>query len=197
MTDAIEAGARSIYDHEPIVHHCEEISWGDVGKGIQDRYKWKARLCIDAAIASGALVPASAVAKALDAYRFYIDASDQELAERNMTRADALLEARLLDPYDGNTPTAESVAHVPASAVAEMRERCLRQARASLDLADAISAIRQLDLAPASGDYVVVPKKALLILAERGEGWPSNEYVKAIDEIEAMLNAAGSNGGEK
>ncbi len=46
------------------------------------------------------------VAKALDAYRFYVDASDQELADRGISRDDALTEARQLDPYDGETPSA-------------------------------------------------------------------------------------------
>lgn len=43
--------------------------------------------------------------QALDAYRFYIDASDLELEESGITRDEALAIARDLDPYDGVVPS--------------------------------------------------------------------------------------------
>lgn len=46
------------------------------------------------------------IAKALDAYRFYIDASEEELKERGIDRDRALAIAREIDPYDGANPTA-------------------------------------------------------------------------------------------
>lgn len=49
------------------------------------------------------------VAQALDAYRYYINASKTELVEAGKSRGQALVEARLLDPYDGETPTAKAL----------------------------------------------------------------------------------------
>lgn len=179
-TKAIEAGARAIYEHEPIVHHCEEIPWNDVGTGIQDRYKWKARLCIEATIASGELVP--------------------------------------------------------ARAVAEMRERCRKAARNAIlnlsreerkvgDICDhaITAAIRQLDTAPASGDYVVgwrtmdgAPKDGTDILAWWSASkvhsvvhWFNGQWVESDDDSwvsspthwkpldSGPLNAASSQGGSE
>ena len=49
------------------------------------------------------------VAEALDAYRAYIDSSDQELADACVTRKELLRKARELDPYDGKTPVATTI----------------------------------------------------------------------------------------
>lgn len=41
---------------------------------------------------------------ALDAYRWYVDTHDDDLAKGGLTRDDLLSSARRMDPYDGNTP---------------------------------------------------------------------------------------------
>ena len=52
---------------------------------------------------------AKVAAEALDAYRAYIDSSDQELADACVTRKELLRKARELDPYDGKTPVATTI----------------------------------------------------------------------------------------
>lgn len=80
---------------------------------------------LEQAIAKANPSPASdgAIREALDAYRFYIDASDRELAERGISREDALRLARELDPYDGVTPTALS-AHAGDAAKSGDKQLC-------------------------------------------------------------------------
>lgn len=49
------------------------------------------------------------VAEALDAYRNYIDASDEQVIELGKTRDNLLDKARDLDPFDGETPVAAAI----------------------------------------------------------------------------------------
>src|SRR3990167_6184602 len=52
------------------------------------------------------------IAKALDAYRAYVDTSDLEIQEAATTREALLAKAREIDPYDGNTPTAAAYDYI-------------------------------------------------------------------------------------
>jgi hypothetical protein len=193
MTDharAIEAGARACYDHEPIERmDLTEILWDDLTDGARDRFMHKAKACIEAAIATGDLVPASA---------------DQP-AEKSINKIvggakEALAVAR------GEQPAAriymQGHVYVPASAVAEMKERLADAVWFAIDPSmegiardcaeRAVAVIRQLDLAPACGDYVAVPRELAMSLARIADF--ENDPNGPHHTLSAMLNAASSNG---
>lgn len=212
MTDharAIEAGARAIYTSKLLMQPREPWDSDKGGKkcvtGIFCMEAAKA--CIEAAIASGALVPASAT--------------------KPYSSAEFLTSPEALDGY---------VKEMVASAAAEMRERCAAIIQAECDrilskqtptsdpfsdadaintnlrmmaviLPDLVEKVRQLDTAPASGDYVVVPRHPTQDMIEAGWDAANRDIggdVIGTIEIQsvigrtvwtAMLNTASSNGG--
>lgn len=50
-----------------------------------------------------------AALKALDAYRYYVCASDRELQEAGLTRSQVLVRAYEVDPYDGVMSTEKAL----------------------------------------------------------------------------------------
>lgn len=144
VTDAIEAGARAIYAKcgeypNYTLRHVNDLLAADMAKA-----------CIEAAIASGALVPASAVAEMRERCRIAVTELDCMYVEQ-----------------DGVTSRYE-YAGIPADPESAIRRETIQQCEA---------AIRQLDTAPACGEYVVVPASPMSdIAAERKrqcevEGW--------------------------
>jgi hypothetical protein len=182
-----------------------EILWDDLTDGTRDRFMHKAKACIEAAIASGDLVPASAGQPGEKPINKIVDGAKEALAVAR-----------------GEQPATriymQGHAYVPASAVAEMRDWCARVAEKTDPVTDEpkwhgqniAGIIRQLDLAPACGDYMVA-KPALLehILDQKRRYQTVNlsfeqaDIVIALIEnavdrvVTTMLHASSSNGGRK
>jgi hypothetical protein len=190
-TDTIEAGARAILDRlNAIAPAVENLASNQQQADIDGCMVTVSRQAIDevltaindiavmivtapSAIASGALVPASAVAEMRErAARKCDDASNE---------FDELLKTEVVK----DAPIAVECSRIVAGALRELG-----------------AVIRQLDLTPACGDYVVVPREPTVEMQRAGLHALENRGVNHCtcdqnDVWTAMLHASSSNGGEK
>ncbi len=188
MTDAIEAGARAIDAHWS-EGDDRKYPFEDTEGSYRAHCRSTAKACIEAAIASGALVPASAVA---------------EMKERCVAIIESYAQPDRFKPSD-QWKEDMTVADVYETGVIDA-------------MGWAAQEVRQLDLSPASGDYVVVPREpteAMIWAGHHEIDWCRNGQATHIpdhpsqiddgvgttckqdicDAWIAMLNAASSNGG--
>lgn len=183
MTDharAIEAGARAAasvqgddFDKIPRdkPHWIEERGlfndrYRDINEPFQSCYLAMSEAVIKAAIASGALVPASAVAD-----RLTLIEKEGELL---------IAKAQELQDFQQATKATYSEADLHEQAGAA--------------ILSAVEKVRQLDTAPASGDYVVVRRNDLTRVVDIAG---RNEAAPEIGRVRAMPHAATKTGGGK
>lgn len=179
MTDAIEAGARATITDAAVRNSLNTYNIIRLGGGLPE---YAMRRAIEAAIA---LVPAGA-----DNTTLHSVISD--IREKSGVGAKPML-----------SELADAIAASKASAVAEMRERCakhisgarikiangglesipLRQWLLTDGLKELADEVRQLDLSPACGEYVVVPREPTEAMIEAAFREPDADWHHDVCEL--------------